>query len=161
CSSRVGIPRRASILLEWRRAGSGGARSPAAIMVVMARPAKMQPTGADVEAFLTLIPDEQRRADPRTLVGMSSEITGEPAVLWAANIIGFGEYRYRYSSGREGVAALASFAPRKGSLVIYLIGGFQERHQVLVARLGQHRSGKSCLYVRRLADVDLDVLRQL
>jgi hypothetical protein len=127
----------------------------------MARTPKMKPTGGDVEAFLDSIPDEQRRADARTLVAISSELTGEPPVLWAASIIGFGEYRYRYPSGREGVAGLAGFAPRKDSLVIYLIGGFQERHQRLLAQLGPHRAGKSCLYVKRLADIDLGVLRRL
>jgi hypothetical protein len=127
----------------------------------MARAAKMQRTGGDVEAFLESIPNEERRADARALVALCSEITGEPAVLWTASIVGFGEYRYRYPSGREGVAGLAGFAPRKDSLVIYLIGGFQERHHRLVERLGPHRAGKGCLYVKRLADVDLDVLRRL
>ena len=127
----------------------------------MARPAKLQPTGGDVDAFLDSIPTEQRRADARTLVALASEITGEPPVVWAAGIVGFGEYRYRYPSGREGVAALAAFAPRKDSLVIYLTGDFQSRHRTLLGQLGPHRAGKSCLYVKRLSEIDLDVLAQL
>jgi hypothetical protein len=127
----------------------------------MARAAKLQPTGGDVEAFLNSIPHEQRQADARTLVGLSSEITGEPPVLWTGGIVGFGEYRYRYPSGREGVAGLAGFAPRKDHLVIYLIGDFQNHDRRLLERLGPHRTGKSCLYVRRLSEIDLDVLAQL
>jgi hypothetical protein len=126
-----------------------------------ARPAKLQPIGGDVEAFLDAIPNKQRQADARTLVALSSEITGERPVLWAAGIVGFGEYRYRYPSGRKGVAGLAAFAPRKDSLVIYLIGDYQNHYRRLLDQLGPHRVGKSCLYVKRLSNIDLDVLAQL
>ncbi len=120
-----------------------------------------RPTGADVEAFLAAVPNEERRADARTLCALMTEITGEPPVLWGPSIVGFGSYDYRYESGREGTAALAGFSPRKANLVIYLIGGFEDRHGKLVERLGPHKTGKGCLYLKRLADVDLDVLREL
>jgi hypothetical protein len=90
-----------------------------------------------------------------------TELTGERPVLWGSTIVGFGSYHYRYESGREGDAPLAGFAPRGGQLVIYLVGGFTDRHKRLLERLGPHRTGNSCLYVKRLADVDLAVLREL
>jgi hypothetical protein len=122
---------------------------------------RMQANDTDVEAFLDAIPSPERRADARTLAALLGEVTGEPPVLWAAGIVGFGRYHYRYASGREGDAPLAGFAPRAAHLVIYLVGGFAERHRPLLERLGPHRTGKSCLYVKRLADVDLSVLREL
>jgi Domain of unknown function (DU1801) len=120
-----------------------------------------RPTDADVEEFLDAVPDEQQRADARTLCALMSEITGEPPVLWGPSIVGFGSYRYRYESGHEGTSSLAGFAPRKGNLVVYLVGGFEDRHGKLLAKLGPHKAGKGCLYLKRLADVDLDVLREL
>jgi hypothetical protein len=81
--------------------------------------------------------------------------------MWGTSIIGFGAYRYRYASGRGGDSALASFSPRSQHLAIYLIGGFESRHQPVLARLGPHKTGKGCLYLRRLDDVDQDVLREL
>ena len=121
----------------------------------------MQPRGTDLEAFLEAVPNEKRRADARELCALLSEITGERPVLWASGIVGFGSYHYRYDSGREGDAPLAGFAPRSAHLVIYLIGGFTDRHEGLLERLGPHTTGKSCLYVKHLADIDLDVLRTL
>jgi Domain of unknown function (DU1801) len=121
----------------------------------------MQPSGTDVEAFLETVPNEQRRADARELCALLSEITGEPPMLWASGIVGFGTYHYRYDSGREGDAPVAGFAPRSAHLVIYLVGGFIDRHERLLERLGPHKTGKSCLYMKRLADTDLDVLRAL
>jgi len=122
---------------------------------------KLRPTGADVNAFVDTIPNVNRRADARALCVLLSEVTGEPPFLWGSSIVGFGSYHYRYASGREGDAPLASFAPRGAHLVIYLISGFTERHERLLERLGPHKAGKSCLYVKRLADINLDVLRQL
>jgi len=123
--------------------------------------AKMQPTGTEVEAFLEAVPNAERRADARELCALLCEITGEPPTLWASGIVGFGSYHYRYDSGREGDAPVAGFAPRSAHLVIYLIGGFADTHERLLERLGPHKTGKSCLYVKRLADIDLDVLRTL
>jgi Domain of unknown function (DU1801) len=122
---------------------------------------KTTPTGAAVEAFLEAIPHDGRRSDARALCTLLSDVTGEPPVLWGSSIVGFGAYRYRYESGHEGVAPLASFSPRKANLVVYLIGGYEDRHHKLVERLGPHKTGRSCLYLKRLGDVDLDVLRRL
>jgi len=121
----------------------------------------MARTGASVEDFLAGVPDGQRREDARRLCAMMTQITGEPAAMWGTSIIGFGAYHYRYPSGREGDSALASFSPRSQHLVIYLIGGFESRHQSVLARLGPHKTGKGCLYLKRLDDVDQDVLREL
>ena len=89
------------------------------------------------------------------------EITGEPPAVWGTSIIGFGTYHYRYASGHEGDAPLAGFAPRRQHLVIYLVGEFENRHQSVLARLGPYQSGKGCLYIRRLDDVDHGALREL
>jgi Domain of unknown function (DU1801) len=121
----------------------------------------MRPTAADVDAFLDAVPDERRRADARTLCSLLAEVTGEPPVLWGTSIVGFGTYHYRYESGHEGDSALVGFSPRKTALVVYLVGGFEDRHGKLLERLGPHKTGKGCLYLKRLADVDLDVLREL
>jgi Domain of unknown function (DU1801) len=122
---------------------------------------KTLPTQDDVAAFLAAVPDERRRADARTLCSLLSEVTGEPPVLWGTSIVGFGTYHYRYESGHEGDSALVGFSPRKANLVLYLVGGFADRHQNLLEKLGPHRTGKGCLYLKSLADVDLAVLRQL
>jgi hypothetical protein len=121
----------------------------------------MRRTDGSVEEFLAGVPDEQRREDSRRLCTMMQAITGEPPAMWGASIIGFGTYHYRYASGREGDSALASFAPRRQHLVIYLVGEFESRHQSALARLGPHKSGKGCLYIKRLDDVDRDALREL
>ena len=120
-----------------------------------------RPTDASVERFLAGIPDEQLREDSRRLCAMMREITGEPPAMWGASIIGFGTYHYRYASGHEGDSALAGFAPRRQHLAIYLVGEFESRHQSALARLGPHKSGKGCLYIKRLDDVDRDALREL
>jgi hypothetical protein len=127
----------------------------------MAREQKTKPNNADIDAFIDAIPDETRRADARQLCALMAEVTGEPPALWGSSIVGFGSYDYRYESGHEGTSALASFAPRKQHLVVYLVGGYEDRHDKLIAKLGPHKSGKGCLYIKRLADVDLGVLRQL
>ena len=121
----------------------------------------MRPTDAPVEDFLARVPDEQRREDAHRLCVMMRDVTGEPPVMWGTSIIGFGTYHYRYASGREGDSPLASFSPRRQHLVIYLVGGFEDRHQSALARLGPHQAGKGCLYLKRLDEVDLDALREL
>ena len=118
-------------------------------------------TEASVAGFLAAVPDEQRRQDARRLCAMMREITGEPPTMWGTSIIGFGTYHYRYASGHEGDAPLASFSPRRQHLAIYLVGEFGDRYQPLLARLGPHKTGKGCLYLKRLDDVDHDVLREL
>ena len=121
----------------------------------------MRRTGASVEGFLARVPDGQRCEDARRLCAMMGEITGEPPAMWGSSIIGFGTYHYRYASGRSGDSPLAGFSPRRQHLVIYLVGGFESRHQPVLARLGPHKTGKGCLYLKRLDDVDQDVLREL
>ena len=125
---------------------------------------KTQMTGADVGSSLAAI-DPTRRPDADRIVAMMSEATGEPPALWGSSIIGCGSYHYRYESGREGDSALVGFSPRKGEFSIYLTGvyfpGSGQRTADLLARLGKHRMGKACLYVKRLTDIDQAVLREL
>lgn len=121
---------------------------------------KTRPTDASVAAFLDAVEGEQRRADCDVLMAMMGRVTGEPAVLWGPSIIGFGSYHYRYDSGHQGDAPVAAFSPRKGEFSVYLTQACPGQAELL-ARLGKHRMGKACLYIRKLADVDLDVLEQL
>ena len=121
----------------------------------------MRRTDGSVAGFLAAVPDEQRREDARRLCVLMREITSEPPAVWGTSIIGFGAYHYRYASGHEGDAPLASFSPRRQHLVIYLIGEFESRHQSVLARLGPHQAGKGCLYIKRLDDVDHGALREL
>jgi hypothetical protein len=121
---------------------------------------KTQPTDASVTAFLDAVEDETRRSDARRVLELMRDVTGEEPRMWGPSIVGFGDYHYRYESGREGDWFLTGFAPRKANLVLYIMSGFP-RHAELMERLGKHRTGKSCLYVNRLDDLDLDVLREL
>ena len=118
-------------------------------------------TGASVAEFLARIPDPERREDARRLCVVMEEITGEPPAMWGMSMIGFGTYHYRYPSGHEGDSALAGFSPRRRLLAVYLISGFENRYQRVLARLGPHKTGKGCLYIKRLDDVDPDALREL
>ena len=129
-------------------------------MAVKKAPA-MRPTGTPVAEFLARVPDQRRREDARRLCALMQEITGEPPAMWGTSIVGFGSYHYRYASGREGDSALASFSPRSQHLAIYLVGEFTERHQSALARLGPHQTGKGCLYLKHLDDVDIGALREL
>jgi hypothetical protein len=121
----------------------------------------MRPTGASVAGFLDRVPGERGREDARRLCAMMQEITGEPPVMWGPSIIGFGSYHYRYATGHEGDSPLASFAPRRQHLVIYLVAGFEDRYRSVLARLGPHQTGKGCLYLKHLDNVDHDALREL
>jgi len=122
--------------------------------------AKTRPTAASVETYVGAIADPNRRADCRTLIELMSDATGSEPCMWGSSIVGFGSYHYRYASGHEGDAALIGFASRKSDLTLYITPGF-ERYQPLLARLGKHRVAKCCLYLKRLADVDLEVLSEL
>ena len=121
---------------------------------------KTQKNDADVAAFLDGIENEKRRNDCRAVVELMADATGEPPAMWGDSIIGFGSYHYRYPTGREGDWMATGVAPRKQSLTVYIQTGFQ-RHAALMERLGRYTTGKSCLYIKRLEDVDLDVLREL
>lgn len=121
---------------------------------------KTQRNDGDVMAYLESVANKRRREDSLVVKALMEEVTGEPAEMWGASIVGFGSYHYRYESGREGEFMLSGFAPRKQSLTLYIMGG-HERYQDLFAKLGKHRTGKSCLYINKLDDVDLDVLREI
>ena len=121
---------------------------------------KTKPTEASVDAFIDAIDDERKRDDARAVAAMMADITGAPATMWGSSIVGFGTYHYRYASGREGDFMEVGFAPRKRALTLYIMAGFSA-YEELLAKLGKHTTGKSCLYVKRLADVDLAVLREL
>ncbi len=121
---------------------------------------KTKPHDSSVEDFLARAEPAQRRYDGRVLAALMERITGEPPTMWAASIIGFGSYHYRYESGREGEMCRIGFSPRKASLVLYLTPGFGDQEERL-ARLGKHSTGKGCLYIKRLADVDMAVLEEL
>lgn len=120
---------------------------------------KTRPSDDSVEAYLESVPDPAHRQDARTVCELMNRVTGEQPALWGS-MVGFGRYRYKYDSGREGEWFAAGFAPRGRETVVYLLADAADREQLL-ARLGKHRVGKSCLYIRRLADVDLAVLEQL
>lgn len=121
---------------------------------------KTQPNDRSVEEFLDQIQDEQKRRDAGELAGLMQQVTGEPPTMWGTSIVGFGTYRYRYPTGREADWFIIGFSPRKQSLTLYLMDGF-ERYGELMGALGKHSTGKSCLYVKRLDDVDLSVLQEL
>ena len=115
----------------------------------------------DVDTFLDTVADPQRRRDAEALCSLMAELTGEKPAMWGSSIIGFGRARYRYASGREGEAALACFSPRRRELVVYLAEGTHDENDSDLNRLGPHRSGKGCLYLKRLDDVDTAALRSL
>ena len=119
---------------------------------------KTKATAASVDDFLDAVADPQRRADGKALRALMTRVSGELAAMWGPSIVGFGTYHYKYESGREGDMCRIGFSPRATGLVLY--GGFL-RSPELLAKLGKHKTGKGCLYVKRLADVDLDVLEEM
>ncbi len=114
----------------------------------------------DVEAFLNGVEDDERRTDAFTVLELMRDVTGSEPRMWGDSIVGFGEYTYRYASGRTGEWLATGFSPRKQALTLYIMPGF-ERYQELMVRLGKYKTGKSCLYIKRLGDVDLTALREL
>jgi hypothetical protein len=122
---------------------------------------KNQPTEADVDTFLNQVADEQQRADAFHLLALMKEITGKPPRMWGPSMVGFGEFHYVYASGHEGDTFLIGFAPRKSALVLYFLPGLEERFAAQLAKLGKVKTGKGCLHIKKLADVDLDVLREM
>lgn len=121
---------------------------------------KTQPNDDSVQAFLDGIEDGQKREDSFRLLEMLSVASGQPARMWGSSIVGFGAYHYVYDSGREGDWFEVGFSPRKQNLTVYIMPGF-ERYDELLNQLGKHSTGKSCLYIKRLADVDENALRRL
>lgn len=123
---------------------------------------KTRQNSGDVSAFLGNISDEQRRKDAQRVVEMMQEITGEKPTMWGGSIIGFGSYHYKYASGQEGDWMKIGLSPRKNALTLYLMGSYDfADYQDLLARLGKYKTGKSCLYIKRLDDVDIKALKQL
>ena len=122
--------------------------------------AKTQPTDEDPRAFIDRQPDPQRRADCHALLAMMEDAAGAPAVMWGPAIIGFGRYRLAYANGSIGDWPLIGFSPRRNDLTLYLCSGY-DGHADLMARLGRHKASQACLYLKRLADVDLAVLDTL
>ncbi|HLS25871.1 MAG TPA: DUF1801 domain-containing protein [Beutenbergiaceae bacterium] len=121
----------------------------------------MQPTDADPMEFIAQVPNARRKADAERMVDIMRAVTGEEPVMWGHGIVGFGSYHYVYASGREGDAPAVGFSPRKANLVVYLIGGHEERYPEQLAALGPHKAGKACLYLNRLENVDEGILRYL
>jgi hypothetical protein len=121
---------------------------------------KTIPNDQDVEQFLNSIADERKRKDSFTILELMKQVTGMEPRMWGSSIVGFGSYHYKYASGREGDTIIAGFSPRKQNLTIYNMGGF-ERDDDLFKKLGKHTTGKGCLYIKRLDDVDLPTLKSL
>jgi hypothetical protein len=121
---------------------------------------KTTPNDQSVNAFLDGIQDETKRRDSFTLLAVMEQVTGQNPVMWGDSIVGFGRYHYKYASGREGDWFLTGFSPRAQNLTLYIMSGFS-RYDDLMSKLGKHTTGKSCLYLKRLADIDLEVLSEL
>ena len=121
---------------------------------------KTKATSASVTEFIGSIDDKQMQADSRKVAAMMRRATGKRARMWGASMVGYGTYHYRYASGREGDFMITGFSPRKRALTIYIMPGFAPFDK-LMARLGKYKTGKSCLYIKRLADVDENVLERL
>ena len=121
---------------------------------------KTKPTEVTVEAFLEGVTPDLRREDARALCALMQRVSGCPAVMWGPSIIGFGHYRDRTEAGREGDLMRVGFSPRKPATVLYIHSG-SPRHEELMARFGKYTTGKSCIYVKRLADIDLGVLEEM
>ena len=125
----------------------------------MSKP-KTKPTEVSAESHIAAIANEEQRNDAQTLVALMRRVTKQEPRMWGPSIVGFGSYHYKYASGHEGDSALAAFAVRGSELVVYIAAGFEGR-DVLLAKLGKHKTGKVCVYIRRLANVDLKVLEKL
>ncbi len=120
---------------------------------------KTRPNAVSVDDFLASVEHPVRRQDGQALRALMERLTGEKATMWGPSIIGFGAYHYRYASGHEGDMCRIGFSPRKANLVLY-VGGF-EGYEEMLAQLGKHKTSKACLYLNKLADVDMDVLEEI
>lgn len=121
---------------------------------------KTKQTDQSVDGFLNKVPEEKKREDSFAIKKLMEAVTGEPAKMWGDSIVGFGSYHYKYASGREGDWMLTGFSPRKQNLTLYIMPGF-DRYEELMEKLGKYKTGKSCLYIKKLEDVNLDVLKEL
>jgi hypothetical protein len=121
---------------------------------------KTKPTKLSVTSFINAIPDESKRTDAKALLKLMQTAAGEKPQMWGPSIIGFGTYHYRYDSGREGDMPLIAFSPRKAATVLYGLAGSPDS-KALLTKLGKHSTGKGCLYIKKLADVDQKVLEAM
>ena len=121
---------------------------------------KTKPTVVPVETFLARVASDEQRRDSQTLIELMQAVVGEEPKMWGPSIVGFGSYHYVYESGREGDTPLAGFSPRQGSLSLYITCCI-EQYGELLERLGPHKTGKGCLYVKRLSDIHLPTLKKL
>ncbi len=121
---------------------------------------KTKATEVTPKDFIAALDDGLRKTDAETLVKWMTKVTGLKPKMWGPSIIGFGRYHYKYDSGREGEMCLVGFSPRKANMVVYVLTGYAGLDDKL-ARLGKHKTGQSCLYINKLADVDLDVLEEI
>ena len=121
---------------------------------------KTKPTRVSPRTFLKAVESERRREDGLALLAFFNRVTGLKPRMWGASIIGYGRYYYKYDSGREGEFMLTGFSPRKTALTVYIMPGYRDMADKL-ARLGKHKLGKSCLYINKLDDVDMDVLEEI
>jgi len=121
---------------------------------------KTKQTDQSVQKFLNDIPDPVKRKDCKTVAAMMSEISGYKPKMWGPSIVGFGSYHYKYASGQEGDWPLICFSPRKQNLTLYVLSGSDDENELL-RKLGKHTTGKSCLYIKQLSDVDLPTLKSL
>jgi len=121
---------------------------------------KTRPTKTSVTAFINGIEDKQKRMDAKKVAAIMREATGSRAKMWGTNIVGFGRYHYKYASGREGDFMITGFSPRKQALTVYIMPGFGN-FKSLMSKLGKHKTGRSCLYIKRLSDIDESVLKRL
>jgi hypothetical protein len=121
---------------------------------------KTKETRASVEKFLNGIKDEKKREDSFKILKMMKQITKSEPKMWGSSMVGFGNYHYKYASGREGDWFLTGFSPRKQSLTLYMMS-YLEKHENILKRLGKYKTGKGCLYIKQLEDVDMKVLKEL
>jgi hypothetical protein len=121
---------------------------------------KTQPNAQSVEDFLNAVESETKRQDSFNILELMRQETGDEPIMWGDSIVGFGTYKYKYASGREGEWPVTGFSPRKQNLTLYIMSGFEE-YDDLLKKLGKHSTGKSCLYIKKLEDIDQDVLREL
>ena len=121
---------------------------------------KTKKNDASVIDFINSVEDEQKRQDCYEIMGIMKEITGEEPKMWGGSIVGFGSYHYKYNSGREGDWFLTGFSPRKQNLSLYIMSGF-DQYGTMMAKLGKYKTGKSCLYIKQLADIDGNILKEM
>lgn len=121
---------------------------------------KTKPTAVDVEKFLNSVENDKRREDSLALLKIMKSVTRMQPKMWGPSIVGFGSYHYKYESGREGDFLMTGFSPRKQSLTVYIMTGFK-RYDALMKKLGKHTTGQSCLYIKKLEDIDIPTLKEL